>query len=67
MSVFQTKCSWLPCRKSLGVTVWRLSKFSTQQFCCKECAEKWLQMDERNKNGAAQEYRRLLVRYPSLV
>jgi len=67
MSVFNTKCAWLPCRKLLGVTVWRFSKLSHHQFCSKDCCEKWVDMDERNKKGAAQEYRRLLLRHPTLV
>ena len=47
MSAFDTKCAWLPCRKQLGVMVYRLSKFSTRQFCCADCAEKWAAVEKR--------------------
>lgn len=66
MSAFDTKCAWLPCRKSLGVQVWRLSKFSTKQFCSETCCQKWRETEQRNKSDEAQKYARLLARYPHL-
>lgn len=68
MSAFNTRCTWLPCSKPLGVTVWRPSKFSNYQFCSEDCCKKWQALEEKNqKSGAAQEYRRLLARHPTLV
>lgn len=66
MSAFETKCAWLPCRKSLGVLVWRLSKFSTRQFCCEECAVKWREAERRNLNPIIP-YKRLLGKFPEVV
>lgn len=62
MTAFDTKCAWLPCRKPLGVLVYRLTKLSTRQFCCETCAEKWATMERMNK-ATAQTYARVAPRH----
>lgn len=40
-------CSWWKCRRKLGTLVFRFSKLSTQQFCCSDCAQRWLESEDR--------------------